>query len=88
MAASSFRTPTASATGQLTLSQNTIQPLTIQQGTAIVNANGVIYVLDNEPITIASGSAFPAGTYPSQILPFTLGAGGALARGTKRPDSR
>jgi 6-phosphogluconolactonase (cycloisomerase 2 family) len=69
----------ASSTGQLTLSQNTLQPLTIQQGTAIVNANGVIYVLDNEPITIGAGAAFPAGTYASQILPFSLGAGGALA---------
>jgi len=68
----------SSATGQLSLSQNTIQPLTIQQGTAIVNANGVIYVLDNEPVTIAAGAAFPAGTYSSQILPFSLGAGGAL----------
>jgi 6-phosphogluconolactonase (cycloisomerase 2 family) len=68
----------ASSTGQLTLSQNSTQPLGIQQGTAIVNANGVIYVLDNEPITIPSGQAIAAGTYASQILPFSLGSGGAL----------
>jgi hypothetical protein len=75
----------ATATGQLTLSQNSIQPLLIQQGTAIVNANGVIYVLDNEPITIASGLAFPAATYASQILPYSLGAGGALDAETTGP---
>jgi 6-phosphogluconolactonase (cycloisomerase 2 family) len=67
----------ASATGQLTLSQNSIQPLTIQQGTAIVNANGVIYVLDNEPITVTFNNV--STTSASQILAFSLGAGGALA---------
>ncbi|SPE24912.1 conserved exported hypothetical protein [Candidatus Sulfotelmatomonas gaucii] len=69
----------ASTTGQLTLSQNSSQPLGIHQGTAIVNANSVIYVLDNEPITItATGGPFPTGTYASQLLPYTLGSGGAL----------
>jgi 6-phosphogluconolactonase (cycloisomerase 2 family) len=66
----------ASATGQLTLSQNSVQALTIQQGTAIVNANGVIYVLDNEPITVSFNGTTT--TSSSQILPFSLGAGGAL----------
>jgi Lactonase, 7-bladed beta-propeller len=66
----------AAATGQLTLSQNSLQPLTIQQGTAIVNANGIIYVLDNEPITITTNNT-PI-TYLSQILPYSLGVGGAL----------
>ena len=38
--------------GQLTLSQNSAQPLGTKQATAIVNASSVIYVLDNEaPIT-------------------------------------
>ena len=67
--------------GQLTLSQNSVQPLGIHQGNAIVNANSVIYVLDNEPLTITCSSStcpFPAGTYPGQILPFTTGTGGAL----------
>jgi hypothetical protein len=69
----------SSASGQLTLSQNSSQPLGIHQGTAIVQAGGVIYVLDNEPITIGTGNAaFLPGTYASQLLPFTVGTGGAL----------
>jgi len=72
----------AGSTGQLTLSQNSVQTLGITQGTAIVNASSVIYVLDNEPITITSTSPqaqlFKPGVYPSQILPFTVGTGGAL----------
>jgi 6-phosphogluconolactonase (cycloisomerase 2 family) len=66
------------ATGQLTLGQNSPQPLNISKATAIVNANSVIYVLDNEPVTIPSGGTFPAGIYPSQILPFSVGNNGAL----------
>ena len=50
--------------GQLTLSQNGVQSLGIAQGTAIVNASGVIYVLNNSS--------------PSQILPYTVSTGGAL----------
>lgn len=71
----------SSSSGQLTLSQNSVQALGIHRGNAIVNGNSIIYVLDNEPVTItcASGTCpFPAGTYPGQILPFTTGAGGAL----------
>jgi len=61
------------ATGQLTLSQNSSQSFSnFNKGTAIVAA-GNVYLLDNEP---------PAGTNPtgatSQILPFTIGSGGAL----------
>jgi len=67
-----------SSNGQLTLSQYGVQALGIGQGNAIVNANSVIYVLDNEAVTIGSGSPFSAGTYPSQILPFTTASGGAL----------
>ena len=69
-----------SSNGQLTISQNSSQPIGAAQGTAIVNANGVVYVLDNEPITIQSGNSgnFAPGTYLSQILPFTAGTGGAL----------
>ena len=68
------------ANGQLTISQNSPQVLGISQGTALGYGNGYIYVLDNEPITIAAGAtgSFPAGTYPSQILPFSVGAGGSL----------
>ncbi len=71
----------ASSSGQLTLSSNSAQPLGITAGTAIVNANNNIFVLDNEPITIVPTGSNPpySGTYPSQILPFTAGAGGNLA---------
>jgi 6-phosphogluconolactonase (cycloisomerase 2 family) len=66
----------ASGSGQLTLSQNSVQGLNIKQGTAIVNANSVIYVLDNEPVTITfNGNST---TSQSQILPYTTGTGGAL----------
>jgi 6-phosphogluconolactonase (cycloisomerase 2 family) len=66
----------AGSSGQLTLSQNSSQALGIHQGTAIVQAGGVIYVLDNEPITATfNGSTISS---PSQILPYTLAAGGSL----------
>ncbi|HVU47376.1 MAG TPA: beta-propeller fold lactonase family protein [Terracidiphilus sp.] len=70
-----------SSSGQLTLSSNSAQPLGITAGTAIVNASSNIYVLDNEPVTIVPTAPNPpySGTYPSQILPFTVGAGGNLA---------
>ncbi len=58
--------------GQLTLSQNSSQPLNIAQGTAIVSSAGYIYVLDNEG-TLVSGSGAS-----SQILPFSVGSNGAL----------
>ncbi len=72
--------PYTYASGQLTLSQNSAQPLGIAQGTAIISAQSTIYVLDNEPITIPSNTngAFSPGVYPSQILAFTVGANGAL----------
>jgi 6-phosphogluconolactonase (cycloisomerase 2 family) len=66
----------SSSSGQLTLSQNSVQGLNIKQGTAIVNANSVIYVLDNEPVTIKfNGNST---TSQSQIIPYTTGTGGAL----------
>jgi 6-phosphogluconolactonase (cycloisomerase 2 family) len=69
----------SASSGQLTLGQNSSQPLGASQATAIVNADGVIYVLDNEPVTITSTSSpFAAGTYPSKIIPFTVGNNGAL----------
>ncbi len=66
----------SSSTGQLTLSQNSSQLLGTTQATAMVGAGGVIYVLDNEPITV-SFNGVPT-TSQSKILPFTLGSGGAL----------
>jgi 6-phosphogluconolactonase (cycloisomerase 2 family) len=67
----------ATTTGQLTLSQNSTQPLNITQGTAILSAQSVIYVLDNEPLNYINSNQQPA-TTNSQILAFTLGANGAL----------
>jgi hypothetical protein len=62
--------------GQLQLSQNGVQSLGIGQGTAIVNTNGVIYVLDNEPVTVSFNGT--STTSQSQILPLTATTGGAL----------
>ncbi len=81
-----------SSSGQLALSQNGVQTLyttspsgtqvAVQQANAIVVASSVIYVLDNEPLTITStstsGNVFPVGTYLSQIQPYSVGSGGAL----------
>ncbi len=66
----------AGSNGQLTLSQNSSQPLGIKQGTALVNAQGVLYVLDNEPVTLTFNGK--STTSQSQILPFTVAGGGAL----------
>jgi 6-phosphogluconolactonase (cycloisomerase 2 family) len=63
---------TYSSNGQLTVSQNSSQPLNIYQATAILSGSGYVYVLDNEPIT-ANGT-----TSPSQILPFTAVGNGSL----------
>lgn len=79
-----------STTGQLQLSLNGVQQLGINEGTALVNTNGTVYVLDNEPVTIGSGSSFLPGTYPGgQILPYSVAAGGSLqaAPGGVIPDA-
>jgi 6-phosphogluconolactonase (cycloisomerase 2 family) len=65
-----------SSNGQLTINQNSSQPLGIGQGTAIVAGAGVIYVLDNEPITVDFNGTTTTGN--SQILPWTVGTNGAL----------
>ncbi len=62
----------SSSSGQLTVSQNSSQPLNVKQGTAITSGGGYVYVLDNEPITV-NGI-----TSASQIVPFTVGTGGSL----------
>ncbi|HEY3704842.1 MAG TPA: hypothetical protein VGL22_07240 [Terracidiphilus sp.] len=76
----------SSASGQLTISQNGAQALNIKQATAIQGGT-TVYVLDNEPVTIGSctNCVFTPGTYPSQILPFTVGTGGALQAQTGGP---
>jgi hypothetical protein len=65
--------------GQLTVSQNSAQPLNITQGTAIVNAGSYVFVLDNEPPSPNATNA------SSQILPYTVGSGGALLAATSGP---
>ncbi len=67
------------STGQLTVNQNSTQPLNILQGTAIVSGGGYVYALDNEPIT-ANGI-----TSPSQFIPYSVGANGALQQQTGGP---
>ena len=52
----------------------------VGQATAIVYAGGRIYVLDNEPITVTTGGVTT--TSPSQLLPYTIGSGGALQSAT------
>jgi 6-phosphogluconolactonase (cycloisomerase 2 family) len=67
---------TYSATsGQLTVNQNSAQPLNIAQATAIVSAGGYVYVLDNEGTLVSNGAT-------SQILPFSVGTNGALQQQT------
>jgi 6-phosphogluconolactonase (cycloisomerase 2 family) len=75
------------STGQLTVSQNAAQPLNIHQATALQSGNSTIYVLDNESVTIGSctNCVFTAGTYPGQIVPFTIGTGGSLQAQTGGP---
>jgi 6-phosphogluconolactonase (cycloisomerase 2 family) len=70
---SAFPYAYSSSNGQLTLSQNSVQPLNITEGTAIVNGAGVVYVLDNQEIKVNGAVASQ-----SQILPFTIGNNGAL----------
>ena len=61
------------SSGQLTVNQNSAQPLGITQATAIVTPPGsVTYVLDNEPPNPNPNQA------TGQILPFTVGSNGAL----------
>jgi hypothetical protein len=62
----------STSSGQLTINQNSSQPLGISQGTAIVNGISFEYVLDNEGTDVTGTGA------TSQILPFSVGTGGAL----------
>lgn len=59
------------ANGQLTINQNSSQPLGITQGTAIVVANSVTYVLDDGPNTNTPASN-------GQIFAYTVGTAGSL----------
>jgi hypothetical protein len=65
-----------SSTGQLTLSQNSTQPLGIGQGNASIMASGTLYVLNNEPISFTSNGTTTLAQ--SQILPYTVSSNGSL----------
>jgi 6-phosphogluconolactonase (cycloisomerase 2 family) len=67
-----------SSTGQLTINQNSAQPLGIYEANAIVSGGGYIYVLDNEGTLVQASAAGATG----QILPFSVGANGALQQQT------
>jgi 6-phosphogluconolactonase len=73
--------------GQLSVGQNSVQPLNVANATAIQFVGGFVYVLANDPLTVAAGSSnsFAPGPYPSQILPFSVGTGGALQAQTGGP---
>jgi len=73
-------TNSSGATGTCSDGTATSQPGIAHCATAIISASSVIYVLDNEPITATfNGNSV---TSPSQILPFTVGTGGALQADT------
>lgn len=79
----------SASSGQLTVNQNSAQPLNIHAGTAIVSAGGDVYVLDNEPGTFGVGASNTPTNAPGWIFQFTLGANGALQQtsGGSVPDS-
>ena len=60
-----------SSTGQLTVNQNSSQPLNIFNATAIVSTT-YVYVLDNDPVTIGAGANLPR-RHLSQPGPSLLG---------------
>jgi 6-phosphogluconolactonase len=62
-----------SGSGQLTVNQNSAQPLDIAAATAIVVGGGNVFVLDNEPIEVGGRVASQ-----SQIIPFSVGTNGFL----------
>jgi hypothetical protein len=59
------------ANGQLTINQNSSQPLGMNEGTAIVLAGGVTYVLDDGPNTNAPATN-------GQIFAYSVGSAGSL----------
>jgi Lactonase, 7-bladed beta-propeller len=72
---------TYSATnGQLTINQNSSQPLNIGSATAIVSSAGFIYVLDNEALTLnTNGNVVTA---PSWVFQYSVGSNGSLQAST------
>ncbi|MGA3343638.1 MAG: beta-propeller fold lactonase family protein [Terracidiphilus sp.] len=67
-----------STSGQLTVTVNSSDSIgNVSQATAIVNAGALLYVLDNEPISVTVNGT--TNTSPSQILPFSLSSGALVA---------
>src|SRR5580658_493249 len=66
----------SSASSQLTVNQNSSQPLNIAQATAIISASGSVWVLDAETASYTVGGTVQ--TPPSWIFQSTVGANGAL----------
>ncbi len=66
--------------GQLTINQNSAQPLNIHAATAIVSGGGFVYVLDNETLTYTVNNTQT--TAPGWIFQFTTGSNGALQQAT------
>lgn len=65
------------STGQLTVTASNLDSIgNVSQASAIVSAGGYIWILDNEPITATVNGATTSS--PSQILPWSVGLGGAL----------
>jgi 6-phosphogluconolactonase (cycloisomerase 2 family) len=73
-----------STNGQLTVNQNSSQPLNIGAATAIVNAAGFVYVLDNEALTqtIPVSGTPTVVTAPGWVFQFSVGSNGALQAST------
>jgi len=83
-----------SSNGNLTINQNSANTITdgsnssntttsgpgVPSASAIVYAGGVVYVLDNNPISVNISGVVT--TSPSQILPYTVGSGGSLVAQT------
>jgi 6-phosphogluconolactonase (cycloisomerase 2 family) len=65
-----------SSTGQLTVTSNSSQQLGITQGNAMYYTFNVLYVMDNDPITLTFNKV--STTSQSQILPYTVGTNGSL----------
>jgi 6-phosphogluconolactonase (cycloisomerase 2 family) len=74
------------ANGQLSVSQNSSQPLNVYNATAIDYAGGYVYVLTNDPLSYSSSGTTK--TAPSRILSFSIGNNGALQTqtGSPKPD--
>ena len=70
-----------SSTGQLSVNQNSSQPLNVYNATAIVSTS-FVYVLDSDPLTYTPVNTTTPVTVPSQILPFSVGSNGALQQQT------